>query len=223
VALDLLTRERKAARKLIGIGLLAALPAVASGLSDWSDTELAEHRVGVVHAAVNGVALGCFAKSWWSRRGGGKGGRMMSLLGLAVAGGGGWLGGHLAYAMGVGVDTNAFQSGPSDWTAVEEPAGDQELCRVDAGGVGIALAKIPDGSVRGLADRCSHRGGPLSEGSLERGCVTCPWHGSKFDLTSGRAVKGPASVPQPTYETRRVDGHLEVRRQERRGLRQRSV
>ena len=74
-----------------------------------------------------------------------------------------------------------------------------------------------------LADRCSHRGGPLSEGTLDRGCVTCPWHGSRFDLDSGVPTRGPASVPQPVYESRVRDDKLELRRRESRALRQRPV
>ncbi len=74
-----------------------------------------------------------------------------------------------------------------------------------------------------LADRCSHRGGPLSEGSLDVGCVTCPWHGSQFELVSGIPTRGPASIPQPVYENRVVRDKLELRRSARRALRQRPV
>jgi nitrite reductase/ring-hydroxylating ferredoxin subunit/uncharacterized membrane protein len=221
--LDFAGGDRRAARRLLALGIIAAIPAVASGLSDWSDTELAEQRVGLVHATANSLALVFFTKSWWAHRPGGGRGRAWTLLGLACTGLAGWLGGHLAYGMGVGVDTNAFETGPEEWTTVDGDVEPLELRRVDAGGVGVALAGTASGDVRALADRCSHRGGPLSDGTIEQGCAVCPWHGSRFDLESGRAVKGPASVPQPVYETRRRDGKVELRRTERRGLRRRAV
>jgi nitrite reductase/ring-hydroxylating ferredoxin subunit len=67
------------------------------------------------------------------------------------------------------------------------------------------------GQVHALADRCSHRGGPLHEGQLVDGCVQCPWHGSRFLLDDGTIARGPASRPQPAYETRVVEGRVQVR------------
>lgn len=62
-----------------------------------------------------------------------------------------------------------------------------------------------------LADRCSHLSGPLSEGDVADGCVTCPWHGSVFSLADGEVVHGPATAPQPAFETRVVGEELQVR------------
>jgi nitrite reductase/ring-hydroxylating ferredoxin subunit len=47
--------------------------------------------------------------------------------------------------------------------------------------------------------RCTHRQGPLSEGTLDGSTVTCPWHGARFDVCSGAVVRGPARVPLQTY------------------------
>ncbi len=111
-------RQRPAARRLVGLGVLCALPTVASGLSDWIDTEGPPARVGLVHAAANATAVTCYTMSWWTRRRGGNAGQLWALTGATVATVGGWLGGHLAYTLGVGVDTNAFDAGPPEWTAV---------------------------------------------------------------------------------------------------------
>jgi nitrite reductase/ring-hydroxylating ferredoxin subunit len=73
--------------------------------------------------------------------------------------------------------------------------------------------------VHALADRCSHRGGPLSDGELDGDCVTCPWHGSTFSVTDGEVVSGPATIPQPTYEVRLEGSDVLVRRAEERSLR----
>ena len=82
--------------------------------------------------------------------------------------------------------------------------------RVDAGGVAVLLVR-DGGEVHALADRCTHRGGPLSDGEISDGCVTCPWHGSRFRLADGSVERGPAAYPQPRLETRVAGGSIEVR------------
>lgn len=222
-ALDLLgLGKTKAARTLIGLGVLSALPAVASGMSEWVDTDDAEARVGLVHATANSIAVICFSLSWWRRRGNQHSGIFWSMAGTTLATAGGYLGGHLAYSLGVGVDTNAFESGPAEWTAVRGHVPEEELVARTVEGVRVMVATNEEGRFA-LADRCSHRGGPLSEGALDEGCVTCPWHGSQFELATGAPRRGPASIPQPVYENRVVADKLELRRRENRALRQRAV
>jgi uncharacterized membrane protein len=107
--LDLLG-EQTAARKLTAFGCLAALPTVAAGSADWVNTTGAARRTGLVHAAVNDVALMTYLWSWRERRRGhGLRGAMLSAVGAGWLGLGGWLGGHLAYSQGVGVDTGDFE------------------------------------------------------------------------------------------------------------------
>jgi nitrite reductase/ring-hydroxylating ferredoxin subunit/uncharacterized membrane protein len=223
LALDLIgLGKTKAARTLVGLGVLSALPALASGMSDWVDTDEAEARVGLVHATSNSIAVVCFSLSWWRRTRGRHGGTFWSMLGVTLAGGGGFLGGHLAYALGVGVDTNAFENGPDEWTTVRGSVPTEDLVARTVQGIRVMVATNEEGRFA-LADRCSHRGGPLSEGTLDAGCVTCPWHGSRFELATGVPVRGPASITQPVYENRVVVDRLELRRSEWRALRQRAV
>ena len=107
--LDLLG-EGSAAQKLTALGCLAALPTAAAGAADWASTSGAQRRTGLVHAAVNDVALATYLLSWQSRRRGHRmRGVLLSLVGGGLLGAGGWLGGHLAYAQGVGVDTADFR------------------------------------------------------------------------------------------------------------------
>jgi nitrite reductase/ring-hydroxylating ferredoxin subunit len=68
-----------------------------------------------------------------------------------------------------------------------------------------------DGAVHVLADRCSHMSGPLSDGELTGGCLTCPWHGSVFRIADGSVARGPATAPQPAFQTREVGGAIQVR------------
>ncbi|MCM3921184.1 Rieske 2Fe-2S domain-containing protein [Frankia sp. AiPs1] len=234
---------RPAARRLIGLGLLSAGPAAVAGWSDWLDTDGAERRVGLVHAACNIVGIGCYTASWWQRHHGeskmaeskmakgkvakgglaqrrvARGGLAASLVGAGALGIGGWLGGHLAYALGVGVDTTAFQRGPADWTDVLA-AGEvtTALRQVEVDGVPVLLTRV-DGRIVAINDRCTHRGAPLSDGERDGDCVRCPWHGSRFALTSGDVVQGPATRPQPVYEVRERAGRVELRRSEVRALR----
>jgi nitrite reductase/ring-hydroxylating ferredoxin subunit len=58
------------------------------------------------------------------------------------------------------------------------------------------------------ADRCPHAGATLSEGELERGVVTCPRHGSQFDVTTGERLRGPADTDIATYPTVEDGGQL---------------
>jgi nitrite reductase/ring-hydroxylating ferredoxin subunit/uncharacterized membrane protein len=220
--LDLCGGNRGTTRALVGLGIVAAGPTAAAGACDWLSTSQAERRVGLVHAAANGAALTLQVASWRARRKGRAKGTALSLAALALTSAAGWLGGHLSYAQGVGVDTTVFEPFPSDWTDLcgadevsEKPA------RYDVAGVPVVAYRHGQ-DVVALADRCTHRGGPLHEGSLEDGCLTCPWHGSVFD-SKGQVVSGPATRPQPAFEVRTVDGRLQVRRDEERSLRQNPV
>jgi nitrite reductase/ring-hydroxylating ferredoxin subunit/uncharacterized membrane protein len=217
--------SRAAADKLVAAGVLAALPTAAAGASDWSDTAGGERRVGLVHGLSNAAGVVCFAASYVARKRGRRGmGVSLGLLGHAFAGVAGYLGGHLTYATGVGVDTTAFRTGPEEWTPLVDADQLPEGRPVGADVEGVRLLLVRDGGeVRALDARCTHRGGPLDEGEIRDGCVTCPWHGSRFELATGDVVQGPATRPQQAYEVRVVDGRVEVRRSEPRDARHPAV
>jgi nitrite reductase/ring-hydroxylating ferredoxin subunit len=194
---------------------VSAVPTVSSGASDWADTEVADEsvrRIGIVHAASNATAASLFAASWAARRRGSSG-RGLALAGAAALGAGGYLGGHLSFAEGVGVDHTTFEEAPDDWTAVADDGSlaEGETRCVEADGTSVMLARS-GGELYALSNHCSHRGGPLCEGELDGGTITCPWHHSVFDLRDGALVHGPAAYPQPTWDTRVRDGRIEVRR-----------
>ena len=79
------------------------------------------------------------------------------------------------------------------------------------GGVDVMVTRR-QGVLCGLADRCSHQGGPLHEGELVGDRVRCPWHASEFVLADGSVARGPANAPQPVYEARDDHAILQVRR-----------
>lgn len=217
--LDVTKGDPAASRRLVGLGLLAAVPSAATGLSDWSDTDGAERRIGLVHAVGNVTGLALLGLSWFRRRSG-DGGEGLTLAGLGALGVSGWLGGHLAYALGVGVDTTAFQRPPTDWTdaLAEADLADGRPHAATVEDTPVLLVRH-QGELRAIGDRCTHRGAPLHEGSLVDGCIECPWHGSRFALADGAIVRGPATRPQPAFEARVVDGRVQVRRAEVRSLR----
>ena len=209
-------RSRAASDRLIGLGILSAVPTAAAGLSDWSDYLGEERRVGAVHAAANAVALGLYSWSWMARRGGRrKAGLTLALLGAGAATAGGYLGAHLIYRQGVGTDRNAWKHEGDEWVDV---ADDLALVEgrplvVKVGDDDVLLAKTPAGLVAAISNVCGHAGGPLNEGELDgEGCVTCPWHGSVFRLADGHVVHGPATGHQPRYEVRSEAGRLALRR-----------
>lgn len=202
-----------AADMLVGTGIVAAVPTAASGLNDWSDTLGGETRIGLVHAGANVAALSLYSASLIARRRGRRGtGRLLGLAGFGTLLAGGYLGGHLSFVKALNVNHTAFEHRPTEWTSVlgDGELGDGELRRVLAGEASVLLFR-QDGQLYALADTCSHLGGPLHQGTITDGCVTCPWHGSTFRLTDGTIVRGPASSPQPTYLTRVHEGSIEVR------------
>ena len=205
-----------AADRLIATGLLASVPTFVSGWSDYADTTIASERVrriGIVHAAANGTGALLFAGSLRARSRGARGrGKLLALAGMGAVTAGGWLGGHLSYAEGVGVDNTVFEDYPGDWTPVvsESELVEGEPHRAELDGVPVVMVRS-GGQVYALAERCSHRGGPLSDGQVADGCITCPWHGSRFRLEDGSVERGPAAYPQPALDVRVSGGMVEVR------------
>ena len=70
------------------------------------------------------------------------------------------------------------------------------------------MSRSPYREFRGLITLAT--GAWLSDGELADGCLTCPWHGSVFRITDGSVARGPATAPQPAFETREVDGAIQV-------------
>lgn len=106
-------RSQAGADTLVGLGALTALPTAAAGLADWSGASLKARRQGLVHAGANTLALLFFLASLAARRGNRSRGKRLALVGEVFLLAGGYIGGHLAYAEGVGVDPRAA-SEPAD-------------------------------------------------------------------------------------------------------------
>jgi len=217
--LDLLPGGWIPATALVGVGTAAAIPAAASGATDFSVAHPEQQRVGLIHWASVATAGALYGASFVARIGGNKrAGKRLALAGLAAASIGGYLGGHIAYhqALGANHAEPVPHLTPQGWhdlgLLTELP--EHQLRQRLVGSTPVVLYR--DGErVLALADACSHLSGPLHEGELsddpELGpCVTCPWHQSVFALEDGAVVHGPATAPQPQFRARVANGRIEV-------------
>jgi nitrite reductase/ring-hydroxylating ferredoxin subunit/uncharacterized membrane protein len=204
--------DRDASSALIATGVTTALPTALTGLTDWSHGHEQQQRTGLVHAAGNSTALALYAATLLRRRRGGSG-RLLSVAGLTVASAAAYLGGHLAFRQALGPNhaEHVPHRVPPGWTSlgpldelphrtlVPRTLGDQPL-----------VAYRDGAQVTVLSDVCPHLSGPLHEGEVHDGCVTCPWHGSSFRLADGEPVAGPATAPVPAFEVRVEGGQVRV-------------
>lgn len=220
VLLDFVPGADKASRVLIAVGLVSAGPAVVSGLADWLELHPQQQRVGLVHAAANTTGTLLFATSLILRSSKHKrAGTIASAAALAVVAAGGTLGGQMAYRQAAGA--NHAESVPHlvvpGWHALGEVAdiAPNKLQRRLVGEVAVVVWRAENGKISVLSDECSHLSGPLSDGEVLNlkgdPCVECPWHQSRFSLVTGQVMGGPATSPQAVFETRIMDGVLEVR------------
>ena len=206
---------RNAADASLAFGILGALGAAITGLSDWRYLSGGSRRMGVAHGLLNAIGLAFSVASLVLRAGGRrKAGRLAFLAGYSVSGTAAHLGGELSYNYGLRVNRNVFQGGgPDEFAPVldEEELPQGGMRRVEANGAGILLSRSSGGGVCAISSVCGHFGGPLEQGDREGDTVVCPWHKSRFDLRSGEVIDGPAVFPQSRYETRVRDGRIEVK------------
>ena len=214
--LDLLPGGHKAATRMITLGVASASAAIVAGWTDWSEMTPDRRRVGLVHAVANTAGVAFYVASLVRRRRRGSG-RALSYAGLAVAGLGAYLGGHLAYAQSAGTNQAAPELVrlPKEWTKVGSLASlpDGKPAVRTVGDVAVLFYRRGD-RVGALIERCGHETGPLGDGEItgsgEEACVVCPWHGSTFRLTDGAVVHGPAASDQPRLRVRVAGGMVEV-------------
>jgi nitrite reductase/ring-hydroxylating ferredoxin subunit/uncharacterized membrane protein len=198
------------------LGLLGATGAAVTGVTDWSDLDGTDRRVGLMHGLLNGSISVMYLVSLILRRTGQRrAGIALSTAGYLASLFAAYLGGEMVFAKGVGVNHVAWEGGSDDYVAVMDAQDLEEgkLTRVDVAGIPAVLLKRGK-SIYAIAATCSHLGGPLDEGTEENGVVQCPWHGSCFRMQDGSVVNGPAVYAQPTFDVRVRGGKIELRRLE---------
>ena len=196
------------------LGIVGATAAAITGVTDWSDLDGMDRRVGLMHGLLNsGILLtniGSLVLRLTGRR---RAGIALSTAGYLASLFTAYLGGELSFAKGIGVNHDAWEGGSDDYVAVMkmEDLDEGKLTRVDAAGIPAVLLKQGT-TIFAIGAVCTHLGGPLDEGTCEDGIVTCPWHGSRFRMNDGSVVNGPAVYAEPTFAVRVRNGNIELRR-----------
>ena len=86
-----------------------------------------------------------------------------------------------------------------------------QMKAVEVNGEKICVVNV-EGKYYAIGNVCTHEGGPLADGTLEGYDVECPWHGSKFDVRTGKVTNPPADTPEPTYEVKAEGNNVLVRK-----------
>lgn len=216
-SLDSISSSRElalAADTSLAIGLVAALGAAATGLTDWSDVDPPPRKMGLLHGVLNLGATALFGTSLLLRKNKARAaGRVTAALAYGVMTYAAHLGGQMVYKHRVGVDRTDGLAFPENFTPVL-PASelvDDQPTRATHDGVPILLVRRGQ-RLFAMAETCSHFNGPLSEGKLVGGSIECPYHASRFALEDGHVINGPAVHPQPCLEVRIREGQIEVRK-----------
>ena len=81
-----------------------------------------------------------------------------------------------------------------------------KIIAIDVDGEKVCVANV-EGKYYAIGNVCTHMGGPLAEGKLEGNVVQCPWHGSRFDIITGKVLRPPAVREEPTYEVKVEDNN----------------
>lgn len=210
IVLDLLGQPRAADIALIA-GIVLMLLSALSGAADYSDSNGKALYRATVHSTLMVVALVVYLVSL-ALRAGAPADRtvpiVLSIVAYVIVTAGAYVGGDVVYVLGNMVDRHAFRAGGTKWVALdlgetaEIPEG--APIRAKAGANNLVLVRQGE-TIYALHDQCAHAGGPLSQGTLVDGCVQCPWHGSRFRLSDGKAMRAPTVYDQPRYEVRRSE------------------
>jgi nitrite reductase/ring-hydroxylating ferredoxin subunit/uncharacterized membrane protein len=203
--------------------VMAAVPGVIDLFGTVPERSSARQR-GYIHGGVNTLALLIFIYAAW-RQGSpialpDKFTVVAEFLGVIAIGYSGWLGGTLVYRNQIGVNrlyANAGKLKERTLDGFDRPVcnqaelGEGQVMLVRIGAERIAVARCSEGIVA-FNDHCTHKGGPLSDGAVVGCAVQCPWHGSQFDIRTGRVIAGPAEEHLKTYEVEIRAGEVYVRR-----------
>jgi nitrite reductase/ring-hydroxylating ferredoxin subunit/uncharacterized membrane protein len=201
------------------VGVLAMVASAVTGAADYIDVDGKAGNRATVHSMLMVTALVVYAISL-AIRAGDPAGRALP-IGLAIVGYviltlGANIGGDLVYLIGTNVNRHAWRGAGAKWIAIDLGG----LPDIPEGGPTRLRAGINDLVVIREGDRilalhaqCAHAGGPLPDGTLVGDRIECPWHGSRFEMSTGHVVGGPSMYDQPAYEVRPAQaGGWEARR-----------
>jgi len=200
---------------LVQAGVAAGVTAAVPGIIDYAETvppDSSARERATKHGLINSTALLLFTAGWFLGRRSRRTAAPLILQGLGAAALslGGWLGGTLVYRNQIGVDHRYANAGR--WSEDNREHADSRALGSAAAGLGVNQMKLvrsdddrivvarTEKRYAAFQDRCTHKGGPLSDGALMCGTVQCPWHGSQFDVQTGEVKCGPARENIRTYD-----------------------
>ncbi len=206
-------------------GCVGAVLSAAAGVIDWLTVvppKSSAKQRGLLHGGLNSLTLLLFIYIAY-RLGSpdvAPDGITLFLMaiGVVILGISGWLGGTLVYRNQIGVDHRYAGSGKfkmrtlTDWNRPvcnQSELGDGQMLLVTVGQERVVIGRCSEG-LFAFSDHCTHRGGPLSDGALVGCTVQCPWHGSQFDIKTGRVVAGPAQEKIKVYSIEIRNGEVYV-------------
>jgi nitrite reductase/ring-hydroxylating ferredoxin subunit/uncharacterized membrane protein len=175
---------------------------------------------GYLHATLNVCALALFilvAWHWGNPYDAPDGVTIgLSAIGVGIVLLSGWLGATLVYRNQIGVDHR--YAGAGQFRERRLRGWDQPVCNQAELGEGQMMLVTVDNEhvvvgrcgtgFAAFSNHCTHRGGPLADGALVACTVQCPWHGSQFDIHTGRVVAGPAKNKIHTFDIEVRDGEV---------------
>lgn len=227
------------ATSALTLGIVLALIASLPGFVDYTDIrrDHPAHSTATWHMVLNLLAVAAYIWSVLLRTTTTHyeptmvrprlDGFILSLIGLGIISVSGYLGGVLVYDDGIGVGRHR-RHGKTPFETITPASSDRDAdgfisvadasqleehgtLRADVNGVVMAIAKA-NGKLYAFQEFCTHRYGPLSEGCFVADChIKCPWHGSQFDMRTGKVIEGPAKVDLKVFEVTVRSGKIAVR------------
>jgi nitrite reductase/ring-hydroxylating ferredoxin subunit len=209
-------------------GVLTALVAAVPGFIDYFRTvppKSSGRERATRHMLLNLATVALFAVAVWLRKSSAAPPTTLTLaleaVGAAMLTVAGAMGGTLVTRNQISVDHRYARAGRWSEETLERLGGstvlaarsgelevDQmKLLHID--GKRVVLARSEDGYAA-FDDGCTHKGGSLAGGAMICGTVQCPWHGSQFDVQTGRVRAGPAKEGIKTYRVEERDGEVRV-------------
>jgi uncharacterized membrane protein/nitrite reductase/ring-hydroxylating ferredoxin subunit len=218
------------------LGVITALLAAVPGFVDYSDIRR-DHpgkATATKHMTLNLMVVAIYGINLWIRSSAQSDPKvsllplLLSIIGIGLLSASGYLGGRLIYDEGIAVGRHkrhtrtpqdtlhlSTERGDSDGEPIFVPVPDaeqlsnDETLRVEIDEQVMTIARIDD-QLYGFQEFCTHRFGPLSEGSFHGFNVQCPWHNSCFDVRTGKVTNGPAKVDLKTFKIETRDGKVGV-------------
>ena len=218
------------------LGIITALLAAVPGFVDYSDIRRDHPGKATAsrHMILNLMVVAIYGINLWIRSSALSDSKislpplLLSIAGIGLLSISGYLGGRLIYGEGIAVgrhkrhtptpqDTlhlstgHAASGGEAAFVPVPntEQLRNGETLRVEIDKQVMTIARL-DNQLYAFQEFCTHRFGPLSEGSFHGFNVQCPWHNSCFDIRTGKVTNGPAKVVLKTFKIEMRDGKVGV-------------